>query len=309
MGASNLLRLETDEITRYTFIAKYDHPKEPDTKIVTETGVYHPRNTLNHLTGKEWIHFSRSWFVHKPKPRDKKKGEDLHPAKYPEDLIARFIKFFTKKGAWVLDPFCGTASTLVAAQSVERNAIGFEISEKWASIGAKRTDQYVILGDVRNINTLTLPKFDFCISSPPYWDMLDHSRGGSESTQKDRISKGYDAKFSSLEQDLGNIQDYNKFLDGLLTIYEKISQKMKENAYCVVIMQNTMKEKQQFYPLAWEFALKMRDHGFSLRQEMIWCQSDKKLGIWGYPNTYVSNVHHHYCLVFQVPEYSIKNLE
>ena len=38
---------------------------------------------------------------------------------------------------------------------------------------------------------------------------------------------------------------------------------------------------------------------YVLRQERIWVQDQKMLGIWGYPTTYVSNVHHHYCLVFQ----------
>ncbi|MHA1453866.1 MAG: DNA methyltransferase [Promethearchaeota archaeon] len=300
MELPNLIRIE--DVSEFSFSAQFSRPKEPETKIVTEKGTYHPRNSLNHLTGKEWIHFSRSWFVHKPKPRNKKKGEDLHPAKYPEDLISRFIDFFTKKGAWVLDPFSGTASTLVAAESVERNAIGFEISEKWAKIGAERTKQYVILGNVQKIGTLTnLPEIDFCISSPPYWDMLTQSRGGSDSTQKDRIKKGYDATFSSLEDDLGNVKEYDEFMESLLFIYDSIRMKMKQGSYCVVIMQNTLKAKQQFYPLAWEFALNMRKQGWKLLQEMIWCQSDKKLGIWGYPNTYISNVHHHYCLVFQNP--------
>ncbi len=212
------------------------------------------------------------------------------------------MNFLRKKELWVLDPFSGTASTLVAAESIERNAIGFEISKKWAEIGAKRTNQYVILGNVQHIDSVpNLPDFDFCISSPPYWDMLGHSRGGSESTQKDRIKKGYDATFSALEEDLGNIKEYTEFMESLLNLYSKILQKMKKDSYCVVIMQNTLKAKQEFYPLAWEFALKMRDHGWNLRQEFIWCQSDKKLGIWGYPNTYISNVHHHYCLVFQSP--------
>ena len=300
MDLPNLVRIEKG--ASFSFPAKFTRPDEPDTKIVSDKGTYHPRNSLNHLTGKEWIHFSRSWFVHKPKPRNKKKGEDLHPAKYPEDLISRFIEFFTKKGAWVLDPFSGTASTLVAAESVERNAIGFEISEKWATIGAKRTNQYVILEDALKMDTIpNLPQFDFCISSPPYWNMLTQSRGGSNSTQKDRIKQGYDATFSALEEDLGNIKEYDEFMESLLELYSKILLKMKKDAYCVVIMQNTLKAKQQFYPLAWEFALKMRDRGWKLLQEMIWCQSDKKLGIWGYPNTYVSNVHHHYCLVFQTP--------
>lgn len=295
----NLIPAEnvTDEIFKPFFI----RPAEPKEKITTaDRGTYHPRNTLNHLTGKEWIHFSRSWFNHRPKPRNKNLKEDLHPAKFPEDLIIRFIKFFTKEGAWVLDPFCGTASTLVAAEQCNRNAIGFEISEKWAKIGANRTkNQYIILGDSRKIKDINIPLIDFSITSPPYWDMLKHSRGGSESTQKDRIAKGYDEYFSDQEEDLGNIEDYNNFLDDLLKIYYGILGKMRPGGYIVVMLQNIQKQKRQFYPLAWEFALKMRDLGWNLRQEMIWCQSDKKLGIWGYPNTYISNVHHHYCLVFQ----------
>ncbi|MHA1727457.1 MAG: DNA methyltransferase [Promethearchaeota archaeon] len=300
---NNLIPIQ--KLTRDTFKPYFKHPKEPKEKILSERGTYHPRNTLNHMTGKEWIHFSRSWFNHKSKPRNKDKGEDLHPAKFPEGLIERFIKFFTKKGAWVLDPFCGTASTLVAAEKCKRNAIGIELSKKWAKLGAKRTKQYIILGDSRGIKDLDLPPIDFSITSPPYWDMLKHSRGGSESTQKDRIFKGYDAYFSDLKKDLGNIEDYYDFLDNLMEIYKNILEKMRPvtkkhpGGYCVVILQNIQKENRELYPLAWEFALKMRKIGWNLRQEMIWCQSDKKLGIWGYPNTYISNVHHHYCLVFQ----------
>ncbi|MBD3350372.1 MAG: hypothetical protein GF364_02695 [Candidatus Lokiarchaeota archaeon] len=149
------------------------------------------------------------------------------------------------------------------------------------------------------MDEMKLPLIDFSICSPPYWDMLHHSRGGSDSTQKERIKAGYDATFSELDNDLGNLDDYNEFLEKLTTIYKKIREKMRDGAYCVVILQNIQKAKRNFYPLAWEFALKMRDGGWKLCQEMLWCQSDKKLGIWGYPNTYISNVHHHYCLVFQ----------
>jgi len=290
-----------NEVTRSFFKPIFMPIEEPSEKVVTEHGTYHPRNALNNLTGKEWIHFTRSWFNLKPKKRNKKTGEILHPAKYPEELMARFIRFFTKKGMWVLDPFCGTASTLVAAEECERNAIGIELSEKWARIGAKRTQNYIIIGDSRNLDSLDLPQIDFSITSPPYWDMLHHSRGGSKSTQKDRIKAGFDATFSKHELDMGNIKEYNAFLNELLGLYNKLMAKMRQGAYIVVILQNIQKEKRQFYPLAWDFALKMREIGWDLRQEMLWCQSDKKLGIWGYPNTYISNVHHHYFLVIQKP--------
>jgi DNA modification methylase len=279
----------------------YSIPAEPSEPIKKETGTYSPRNTLNNLTGTEWIKFTRSWFEFHPPPRNKKIGEDLHPAKFPETLIANFIEFFTKEGMWVLDPFAGTASTLVACDSTHRNGIGIELVDKWAEIGAKRTDQYLIQGDCRELLDYHIPSIDFCITSPPYWDMLGHSRGGSASTQKDRIREGFDAKFSDDERDLGNISEYDGFLDELFSLYQKIFQIMTPGKYCAVIMQNLLKENQEFYPIAWEFALKMRNYGWQLCQEFIWCQRDKKLGIWGFPNTYISNVHHHYILIFRKP--------
>ncbi|MHA1796334.1 MAG: DNA methyltransferase [Promethearchaeota archaeon] len=278
---------------------KLSEPSEPIE--IEGRGKYTPRNTLNDLTGTEWIKFTRSWFEHHPPARNKKLMEHLHPAKFPEDLIAKFIKFFTKEGMWVLDPFVGTGSTLVACDQTRRNGIGIELTEKWAKIAVQRTKQYVIQGDARYIYQYSLPSIDFCISSPPYWDMLRHSRGGSNSTHKDRIAEGLDIIFSEDEKDMGNIEEYNEFLQELLNIYAQVFTVMRPGAYIAVVMQNQLKTKQNFYPIAWEFALEMRKFGWQLCQEFLWCQRDKKLGIWGYPNTYISNVHHHYFLIFRKP--------
>ena len=284
------------------FIPQFSIPKEPkETYDIEGRGKYSSRNTLNNLTGTEWIKFTRSWFEHHPPPRNKKQSEHLHPAKFPEDLIANFINFFTKEGMWVLDPFVGTGSTLVACDQTKRNGIGVELTKKWADIATNRTEQYVIIGDCRDLKEYNLPQLDFSISSPPYWDMLSHSRGGSNSTQKDRIKAGFDASFSDNDLDLANIVGYKEFMEELLQIYKNIFDLLRPGKYCAVIMQNTLKQKQQFHPVAWEFALKMKDFGWQICQEFIWCQRDKKLGIWGYPNTYISNVHHHYILIFRKP--------
>lgn len=50
-----------------------------------------------------------------------------HSAVFPEDLPEWFIKLFTKKGDWVLDPFMGSGTTVFVAQRMERNAVGVEI--------------------------------------------------------------------------------------------------------------------------------------------------------------------------------------
>src|SRR5207237_5615828 len=96
-------------------------------------------NRLNDLSGKEWIKFTKSWFVHRPEPRGDQKIR--HPASYPESLVREFIRFFTKKGQIVVDPFLGTGSTLVAALEADRAGVGFEIVDKYADISRKRVEE------------------------------------------------------------------------------------------------------------------------------------------------------------------------
>ncbi|HBP53710.1 MAG TPA: site-specific DNA-methyltransferase [Synechococcus sp. UBA8638] len=52
--------------------------------------------------------------------------ERVHPTQKPLDLIAKFIGLFSSKGAVVLDPFAGSATTLIAAANLGRCALGYE---------------------------------------------------------------------------------------------------------------------------------------------------------------------------------------
>jgi DNA modification methylase len=53
-----------------------------------------------------------------------------HFAIYPEDLIARIVKFATEKGDWVLDPFTGRGTTGIVCACLERNFTGIDLYEK-----------------------------------------------------------------------------------------------------------------------------------------------------------------------------------
>src|SRR5579875_2638720 len=67
-----------------------------------------------------------------------------HPAPFPVELASRAIRLSTWPGEVVLDPFMGTGSTLVAARSLGRRAVGIDTSERYCEMAAKRLAQGVL---------------------------------------------------------------------------------------------------------------------------------------------------------------------
>ena len=59
--------------------------------------------------------------------KDGKEIPKIHPAQKPVKTIKKIIEIFTDPGDVVIDPCCGSGSTLRAAHELGRNAYGFEI--------------------------------------------------------------------------------------------------------------------------------------------------------------------------------------
>jgi DNA modification methylase len=68
------------------------------------------------------------------------RGERIpgHSATFPQELIAPRILTCSPPGGMVLDPFCGSGTTLLAAISAGRNAIGIELSPSFVKLAASR---------------------------------------------------------------------------------------------------------------------------------------------------------------------------
>ena len=61
-----------------------------------------------------------------------------HPAPFPLELAARLVCMFSFTGDTVLDPFCGSATTLIAAMKNGRNSVGVEIDRHYCRMATKR---------------------------------------------------------------------------------------------------------------------------------------------------------------------------
>jgi site-specific DNA-methyltransferase (adenine-specific) len=62
----------------------------------------------------------------------------LHPTQKPIRLMKALIELATQEGQIVLDPFCGSGTTLVAAKNTGRNYIGFELNSEYFKIAESR---------------------------------------------------------------------------------------------------------------------------------------------------------------------------
>ena len=63
-----------------------------------------------------------------------------HPCQFPIELVERCVLALTNKNSWVLDPFAGVGSTIIAAIKNDRNAVGIEKDRQYCKIATDRIE-------------------------------------------------------------------------------------------------------------------------------------------------------------------------
>jgi len=203
-----------------------------------------PVNDLNNLNATEWIQETVSVFVQKGlgASHEDTKIERQHPAPYSFQDVARLIKFFTKEGNLVLDPFVGVGSTLKACALNNRRGVGIELVPKYVELTKQRlekevgnnffynSDQKILEGDsLKLIKDFPDDHFDFIVTSPPYWSILN--KKADHKVKSTRLANKLDTKYSELKEDLGNIESYDDFINVLSSFFEKCSRIKTQEIY------------------------------------------------------------------------------
>jgi len=272
------------------------------------TGAHKPVNRLNDLSAKEWIPETVSVWVQRGlgKGHAEAQIERQHPAPFSFQDIARLIRFFTKVGETVLDPFVGVGSTLKAAAVERRKGIGIELNKKYAQLARIRLkteladdlticrDQQVIRGDARSaIPTLAANSVKLVVTSPPYWNILhkqDHK------ARQERVARGLDTQYSSDAADLGNIETYPAFLEALADTLALTRTCLVDGGHlCIVV--GDFRQKSRYFMLHADLAREMEARAFILKGIKVLYQRHKRVFPYGFPYSYVPNLHHQYIII------------
>ena len=288
----------------------------------SETGVAYPvkrgeltdpRNALNDLSAREWIGETVSVWNQKglgAKHPDAR-IERQHPAPFSFTDVSRLVRFFTKRGQVVLDPFVGIGSTLKACALEGRKGIGIELNPHFVELTRERIRteirdmfatvdcQQILEGDARQLlSGIADESVDFVVTSPPYWAILkkeDHK------ARQERIAKGLSTDYGDDPRDLGQIDDYDNFLKELTGIFSECQRVLRRGKFMAIVVSD-FRDKSRYVMFHADLAQALETIGLEMRGLKVLYQRHKKVYPYGYPYSYVPNIHHQYILILQKPK-------
>jgi DNA modification methylase len=112
-----------------------DTRANPRGRLPDDTWILRPQDMADCFTSDE-----DTWYFPRVAGTFKERA-GFHGCQMPEQLLGRIIRSCSREGELVLDPFAGSATTLVTAKKLGRNFLGFELSEQYAARGSERVAQ------------------------------------------------------------------------------------------------------------------------------------------------------------------------
>lgn len=269
-------------------------------------------NHLNCLVPKEWLKSQIGVWQFSYESRDIR-DKSIHPATFPISLSKKVIELFTHKGELVLDPFVGSGTTLVAANDLYRNAIGFDLQEKYIKICEKRLsqnglftendNQIAILDDANFINEyLSEETISLIWTSPPYANLLNRERKNKSRRDRKNEQLGKVEQYSQDPRDLGTMK-IEKYTTEMGNIFEKLLPLLKLKAHCVINVPDMWWENKRI-TIHVSLIQELRKKGYELRNIIIWDRTNivNNIGIFGWPSNYITmGVTFEYLLDFWKP--------
>ncbi len=269
----------------------------------------HPRNSLNELSGGEWLYFTKTHLATAYPSEIGHKLRKAHGANKPPQLMRQLISFFTKANDRVLDPFAGVGGTLLGASlcAGPREAVGIEINPKWVEIyhqvlrqESGLQPQTMLLGDSRKVLAEMEPdSFHFIATDPPYNTHLERTMCDGRYPEHSNRRTDYDMR-SEEDGDIANLPDYDHYLVGMGEVMAGCYRVLIPGRYMALICRNAYQNGEYIFTHV-DLARTAKEQGFIPKGEIVWYQAGTRLRPYGYPHSYVPNIAHQFILILQKP--------
>jgi len=262
-----------------------------------------PTNHLNCLDAKSWIKSQIGvWQVYY-EGRDIR-DKEVHPAVMPLNLAKRTIELFTHRGELVLDPSNGVGTTLLAAKDLDRNAVGFDLSDKYCKFSKTRLQQTRLSGDSEQIeicddalniaNYLHEDSVKLIFTSPPYANLLNRKRLNKSRRGDLRQNDQYlrVEQYSQDNRDLGTMQ-IKEYAEKLKEVYTKLLPLLVPRGHNVINVPDMWwsdGNSGKRIPIHIYVYHAMTEAGFEHRNTIIWDRTNivNQVGIFGWPSNYIT---------------------
>lgn len=190
------------------------------------------------VTKEEWKEWTKTvWSIANT-------SDNMHPAVFPVEIPYRLIRMFSFYSETVLDPFSGMANTGKAALSCGRKYIGFEINPHYRKNSISILEEMEIPDcPTKNYNIIDRSCKDMSIipdntigtiiTSPPYWNK---------------------ANYGDYEDNIGNINYYNEFLDNIKIVLKECFRILKPGRRLSIVTANVNQNTKEYGLLTFPIA-------------------------------------------------------
>jgi DNA modification methylase len=272
-----------------------------------------PKGYLSCIEAKNWMKNQIGIWEFQYEARDIR-DKNIHPATFPIAMATRVIEQFTHKGELVIDPFVGSGTTLVAAQDLQRNAIGFDLQQSYVDLSNSRlerseesaiTQQLAICADARSIAKMIKHKtVKLAFTSPPYANLLNRKRRNKSRRSDLRKNDQYGKieQYSQDERDLG-ILAAPEFESAISGIFKDMLPVFDDKAHILINITDVWIDGKRV-PLHINVINAMQNAGYEFRNTIIWDRRNlvNKIGIFGWPSSYITmGTTFEYILDFTIP--------
>ncbi len=274
-----------------------------------------PKGYLSCIEASDWLKNQIGVWEFKYEARDVR-DKNIHPATFPISMATRVIEQFTHKGELVIDPFVGSGTTLVAAQDLQRNAIGFDLQQTYVDLANSRlnntneilTRQLAVCADARNVVHMIEPhSVKLAFTSPPYANLLNRKRKNKSRRGDLRQNEQYGKieQYSQDERDLG-ILPAPEFENAINEVFKNMMPVFEPKAHILINITDAWIDSKRV-PLHINIINAMKNAGYEFRNTIIWDRRNivNNIGIFGWPSSYITmGTTFEYILDFTIPSAS-----